>query len=327
MFRSFFLSREWFWWATPGAILILFVTWYKVQIDVDINSWFGDFFNLIQSALTTPHSVTSKELVSTALIFAKLAGIYIVVAVLLDFFMKHFVFRWRTAMNDYYMSHWQKVRHIEGASQRIQEDTMRFARIMEGLGVAFVRSVMTLIAFLPLLWGLSEEVTKVFFFGELEHSLVYLAIISAAAGTVLLAMVGIKLPGLEFNNQKVEAAYRKELVYGEDDADRAEPASVKSLYANIRKNYFTLYLHYLYFDIAKWSYLQFSVIIPYIFISPTIAAGAITFGTMQQIIRAFNTVEASFQFLVNSWSTIVELISIYKRLKAFEENIPKEANA
>ena len=35
-------------------------------------------------------------------------------------------------------------------------------------------------------------------------------------GTVLLMVVGIKLPGLQFNNQKVEAAYRKELVYGED---------------------------------------------------------------------------------------------------------------
>jgi peptide/bleomycin uptake transporter len=38
-------------------------------------------------------------------------------------------------------------------------------------------------------------------------------------GTGLLA-VGIKLPGLEFKNQRVEAAYRKELVYGEDDEPR-----------------------------------------------------------------------------------------------------------
>ena len=42
----------------------------------------------------------------------------------------------------------------------------------------------------------------------------------------MLAAVGIKLPGLEFNNQKVEAAYRKELVYGEDHDDRASPPSV-----------------------------------------------------------------------------------------------------
>jgi peptide/bleomycin uptake transporter len=51
---------------------------------------------------------------------------------------------------------WKQLRHIEGASQRVQEDTMRFAGIMEGLGVSMIDSVMTLIAFLPLLWSLSS---------------------------------------------------------------------------------------------------------------------------------------------------------------------------
>ena len=58
-------------------------------------------------------------------------------------------------MNNYYVERRKQVRNIEGASQRIQEDTMRFAAIMEGLGVAFVDSIMTLIAFLPVLAALS----------------------------------------------------------------------------------------------------------------------------------------------------------------------------
>jgi peptide/bleomycin uptake transporter len=78
----------------------------------------------------------------------------VTVAVFTDFFIKHYVFRWRTAMNDYYAANWRAVRGIEGASQRVQEDTMRFARLMEGLGVSFMRSVMTLFAFLPILWTL-----------------------------------------------------------------------------------------------------------------------------------------------------------------------------
>jgi peptide/bleomycin uptake transporter len=52
--------------------------------------------------------------------------------------------------------------------------------------------------------------------------------------------------------------------------------------------------------------------------SPGLLAGTITLGLMQQITNVFERVESSFQFLVNSWSTIVELISVYKRLKAFE---------
>ena len=321
MFRSFFANKRWFHWSLLGSVTILAVTWYKVQLDVRINEWFGDFYDTLQKALAEPGAVEFADFLGKCLTFAEIAGIYVTVAVLLEFFVRHFVFRWRTAMNDYYMSYWHQVRHIEGAAQRVQEDTMRFARIVEGLGVAFMRSVMTLVAFLPLLWGLSEHVTELPWIGKIDHSLVYLAIISAAAGTVLLAVVGIKLPGLEFNNQKVEAAYRKELVYGEDDEERAEPETITELFANVRKNYFRLYKHYLYFDIAKWSYLQFGVIVPYIMLGPTIVAGVVTLGVLQQILRAFDRVESSFQFLVNSWGIIVELISIFKRLKAFESQI------
>ena len=151
--------------------------------------------------------------------------------------------------------------------------------------------------------------------------MVFIAIISAISGTLILAIVGVKLPGLEFNNQRVEAAYRKELVLGEDHEEAATPPTVKTLYSNVRQNYFTLYKHYLYFDIAKWSYLQATVIVPYIALGPSIVAGALTLGVMQQVIRAFGRVEDSFQFLVLSWGTIVELISIYKRLKAFEDTL------
>ncbi|CZF84219.1 MULTISPECIES: peptide antibiotic transporter SbmA [Grimontia] len=321
MFKSFFLNRRWFHWSILGSVLILSVTWYKVQLDVRINEWFGTFYNLIQEALSEPNSVPFEQFQDSCIDFLYIALIYIVVAVLLEFFIRHYVFRWRTAMNDYYVSHWGKIRHIEGASQRIQEDTMRFARIVESLGVSFMRSIMTLFAFLPILWVLSENVTELPWIGEVAHSLVYLAILSALFGTVLLAVVGIKLPGLEFNNQKVEAAYRKELVFGEDHAERAEPESLRELFSNVRRNYFNLYRHYLYFDIAKWSYLQGAVIVPYIALGPTIVSGAVTLGVLQQIIRAFGKVEDSFQFLVNSWSTIVELMSIYKRLKGFEEQI------
>ncbi len=321
MFKSFFLNKKWFAWSIAGSLLILSATWYKVQLDVKINEWFGAFYNTIQEALGKPGTVEFTEFLAHCLTFAKIAGIYIVVAVLIGFFARHYVFRWRTAMNDYYMQHWSKLRHIEGAAQRVQEDTMRFAGIVEGLGVAFIRSVMTLVAFLPILWGLSDHVTELPWIGPVDQALVFIAIISAVTGTVLLAVVGVKLPGLEFNNQKVEAAYRKELVYGEDDHQRADPPTVADLFSNVRKNYFRLYLHYMYFDVAKWSYLQFSVIIPYIALGPTIVAGVITLGVLQQIVRAFGKVEDSFQFLVHSWSTIVELISIYKRLKAFEQQL------
>ncbi|MCP4955768.1 hypothetical protein AYY19_01580 [Photobacterium aquimaris] len=326
MFKSFFLDRRWFLWSIVGSAVILYVTWYKVQIDVEVNEWFGSFYDLIQKALAKPNAVTFDEFLAGCIEFFNIVSVYIIIAVILDFFVRHYVFRWRTAMNNYYMKHWDKISHIEGASQRVQEDTMRFARIVESLGVSFMRSLMTLFAFLPILWVLSENITELPWIGAVDRSLVYLAIISALFGTVLLAIVGVRLPGLEFKNQKVEAAYRKELVFGEDNSQRAEPETVKELFFNVRKNYFNLYRHYLYFDIAKWSYIQYTVIVPYIALGPAIVSGALTLGVLQQILRAFGKVEESFQFLVHSWSTIVELMSIYKRLRAFEVQINDAIN-
>jgi peptide/bleomycin uptake transporter len=224
-------------------------------------------------------------------------------------------------MNDYFTAYWRQLRHIEGASQRVQDDTMRFSSTMQGLGVSFIDSVMTLIAFLPLLAALSVHITDLPLVGAIPYPLVIAAILWSLFGTVLLAVVGIKLPGLEFRNQRVEAAFRKELVYGEDNEDRARPPTLAELFANVRKNYFTLYFHYVYFDVARYLYIQTDAVFATLIMIPTLVIGKITLGVFQQIVSAFTQVSSSFQYLVSSWPTIVELISIYKRLRAFEATL------
>ena len=326
----FFIDRNrWYWWAVCGSAVILLVSYFQVQLGVWLNNWYGDFYDMIQLALSEPgvSNVTAAQFYGQLLTALYILVPNIIILVLFAFFTSHYVFRWRTAMNDYYMVHWQGLRSVEGAAQRVQEDTMRFAGIMEGLGSAFVSSIMTLIAFLPLLWTLSAEVTELPFFGAIDGSLVFLALMSAIFGTVLLAAVGYRLPGLEFNNQKVEAAYRKELVYGEDNEERAAPPTIQELFSGVRKNYFKLYFNYLYFNVFRYAYLQGANFIPLVALGPTFVAGAITFGIYQQINNAFSRVENSFQFLVNSWTTIVELMSIYKRLMAFESRIQSTGNS
>ena len=201
---------------------------------------------------------------------------------------------------------------------------MRFSTTMEGLGVALVDSVMTLIAFLPLLAQLSSHVTALPLIGNIPYSLVVAAVFWSIFGTALLMVAGIRLPGLEFKNQRVEAAYRKELVYGEDDEARAQPPTVKELFAHVRRNYFTLYFHYAYFNVFRSGFQQADAIFSSVILIPTIAAGAITMGVWQQIATAFSQVSSSFQYLVNAWPTIVELLSIYKRLHAFEATLEGE---
>ena len=318
MFWFWYSPHKWQMWSILGSALILFSTYYGVQVSVAINNWRRPFFDTVQDALSGKSTSTAADLYSLIFIFAQLALVWLFVWVLTKFFVSHFVFRWRTAMNDYYVSRWPEVRHIEGASQRIQEDTMQFAKISENLGVNIVDSVMTLFAFLPVLFALSAHVAEIPILGAIPAPLFSAAIFWALFGTILLAVVGVKLPGLEFRNQRVEAAFRKELVYGEDNEDRAQPPTLNELFTNVRKNYFRLYFHYLYFNVARGLYLQADNIFSYFLLIPTIAAGKITFGILQQILTAFGQVSNSFQYLVNSWPTIIDLLSIYKRLASFE---------
>ncbi|WP_438752599.1 peptide antibiotic transporter SbmA [Pararhizobium sp. O133] len=320
-----FRPHPWQMWSVLGSALIVFTTYFSVQVSVAINAWYGPFYDMIQRGLARTAPIpTAMEYYLGMVGFAGIAFVAITVGVLNLFFVSHYVFRWRTAMNNFYMSHWDKLRHIEGASQRVQDDTMRFSRTMEGLGVSLVSSIMTLVAFLPVLFKFSSTVTELPLIGEIPHALVWAAVCWSLFGTVFLALVGIKLPGLEFRNQRVEAAYRKELVYGEDHADRAQPPTVRELFANVRKNYFRLYFHYMYFNVARIFYLQADNLFGTLVLIPSIVAGKLTLGVMSQIQNVFGQVRESFQYLVNSWTTIVELLSIYKRLKAFEAAIYDE---
>ncbi|BCH58773.1 microcin B17 transporter [Agrobacterium vitis] len=314
-------DHPWKIWSIWGSILIICVTYFGVQISVVINNFRRPFGDLLQNALAQKPGITVWNFYDLQIVFVKIAFLSMFVSILTDFFTSHYIFRWRTAMNNFYMSKWEKLRHIEGASQRVQEDTMRFSSTLEGLGITLINSVMTLVVFLPILFSLSSYVSELPIIGEIPHALFWLALFWSAFGTVLLAVVGIKLPGLNFRNQRVEAAYRKELVYGEDHADRAQPLTVKELFGNVRKNYFRMYFHYLYFNVARYFYIQADAVFLLTMLVPTIVAGKITYGIYQQIATAFGQVSNSFQYLVTSWTTIIELLSIHKRLKAFEAAI------
>ena len=313
--------HPWAGWSILGSALILFASYFQVQVSVAINGWFGPFYDLVQAALSKSKPVTLAEFYAQLATFAGIAFVAVTVSVLTSFFTSHYIFRWRTAMNEFYIENWPQLRTIEGASQRVQEDTMRFAQTLEGLGATLIRSVLTLIAFLPILMKLSGVITELPLVGEIPYPLVWAAVVWSLFGTGLLALIGIKLPGIEFFNQRVEAAYRKELVLGEDDQTRADPPTLATLFRNVRRNYFWLYLNYVYFNIGRIIYLQADVIFPYVLLAPTIVAGKITLGPMNQILRAFSEVRSSFQYLVTSWSTIVDLISIYRRLRGFEATI------
>ncbi len=320
MFR-FFTLKKWFLWSWLGSFIILSSLWVQVKIDVKINEWFGEFYDMIQKALSKPNSITMEEYWESLFSFISLAGLYVSVYVIMIFFTAHYLFRWRTAMVEWYHSVYDKASKIEGAAQRVQEDTIKFSRIMESLGTSLIESIMVLIQFIPILLGLSIGI-PIYFFGDWEYGLITGALLWTIGGTIFLIGLGwiLRLVGVEYDLQKKEAAYRKLLVIAEDD-NTVRPKNIEELFEDVRSIHFFSFIRYLYFNIGRMAYMQANVLSAYVFLAPAIVAGVVTLGVMQQIIRAFGRVEGSMQYLLRAWPTIIELASVYRRLREFENRI------
>jgi len=337
MIKSFFLEKKWRLWSWGGLLLLIISLWFQVQMTVAINTWYGKFYDLLQNAgdyVDKPQEgiqLFFSQLISLEYIlngfegelsFVVIAFPYIFLAIFTGWFTRIYGLRWREAMTFNYIPKWQAVEsEIEGASQRIQEDCNRFARIIESLGLQVIRALMTLIAFIPILWTLSSKV-DIPILRDIEGSLVWFTLIISLGGIVISWFVGIKLPGLEYNNQRVEAAFRKDLVLGEDDKKNyAQTETLLELFTGIRFNYHRLYLHYGYFDGWMTTYDQFMIIAPYLIMGPGLFTGLITLGVMVQVSNAFSRVHGGFALFLHNWTTITELRSIWKRLSEFERNL------
>jgi peptide/bleomycin uptake transporter len=325
MIKEYYFNNRWLEWAW-GGLFVLFLSLYaQVYMSVLFNKWYGSFYNLFQPG----NGGTIDQFWFQFLYFIKIALLYIGLATWTGWFTRVYAFKWRKAITFEYISKWRNVEdEIEGSSQRIQEDAYRFARIVESLGIQVVKAVMTLIAFIPILWKLSYHVVikivswEVPFLAHASGNLVWTAVAATALGMIISWFVGYYLPGLEYNNQRVEAAFRKDLVLAEDNKiEYASPKTLAKLFFGLEKNYYRLFLHYGYFDLWKNLYDQIMIILPYIVAGPSVVLGVIKLGVLVQVSNAFSKVYNSMALFIDNWVVVTELRSIWKRLHEFEHNV------
>jgi peptide/bleomycin uptake transporter len=312
MIKSFFGNKRYLLWAWGGLILLFLITWLQVYLTVQINTWYGEFYNILQK------SDDIEAFWSSMIKFAYLAIPYIFIAMGVFYFAQHYAFKWREAITYYYLPLWEDCpSSIEGASQRIQQDTYEFAKSVESLGLGLFKALLTLIAFIPILWKLSEKITVDYLVG-IDGSLVYIAFLTSLGGMLVSYIVGIKLPGIEYENQKCEASYRKHLVFSEDDKNFANKETLFELFTGLKINYHRMFNHYSYFSLWGNSYSQLMIILPYLIMGPSLFVGAATLGVITQTGNAFGKVNDSFSYLIDRWTDITKFLSVLKRLKEFE---------
>ena len=98
---------------------VILSLWVQVKIDVKINEWFGVFYDMILCKhLQNPKCNYTTRILCKFAVF--LLQVCILLCMLQLVFLQHtFLFRWRTAMVEWYQtkSH-DKARKIEGSFQK-----------------------------------------------------------------------------------------------------------------------------------------------------------------------------------------------------------------
>ena len=337
MLKSFFLSKQYGVYAWLMGFVICTISWYSVELSVTLNQWNREIYDTLQqlnearfwelllgwdwgvlhSFITLEKNVITDKPIVPSLI--QYIVFFIPIAVYFTWQTQRYLFKWRQSNTEYYLRRWENCTvEIEGASQRIQEDLAKFGKTLEGLFINALKSVLTLIAFIPILWTLSEGL-PIYDGKFIEGFLVWIALAMSLGGTLISIIVAWKLPSLEYRNQVVEAVFRKQLVLGEDSMKHRLVADLFPMFDSVRRNYYRLFNWYM--GLSVWQ-TAFGILlgnIALIALAPAFFAQLITLGVFFQVLNAFGRVESSMTFFVDSWSTIVDFMSVIKRLRQFNK--------
>jgi len=148
-----------------------------------------------------------------------------------------------------------------------------------------------------------------------------IALTSATIAMAGALLFGRKLVGLEVNNQRVEAAFRKKLVQVEIGTEQTNSFCL----AGLKTNYERLYTNFLLLNGFLSALDQVNVILPYLLFARLLFATdpdtRILLGLLVQLSNSFDRVFGSLSVVSANWPQVVEFQSVFRRLRQFEASL------
>jgi vitamin B12/bleomycin/antimicrobial peptide transport system ATP-binding/permease protein len=326
-------------WAGRGLLAAVIATELaSVFLTVLFNRWNNVFYNALQER---------DQAVFTYQIgyFGVLATFWVALRVYQLYLNQWLQIRWRQWMTARYLGGWlHDANHYrmqllgdaaDNPDQRIADDTQRFVEQTLALGIGLLSAVVTLVSFIFILWGLSNE-APLHLFGRdipIPGYLVWGALIYALLGTVLTHLIGWPLVELNFQQQRYEADFRFNLVRARENAEQiallhgepVERTRLLSRFGLVVQNWLSIMQRNKKLTAFTASYSQASVIFPYLLIAPAYFAEKVQLGGMMQTLSAFSSVQDSLSFFIASYRTLAEWRSVVERLAGFEASIENAA--
>jgi putative ATP-binding cassette transporter len=308
--------------------LVLMAVWMEVQF----NTWNREFYNTFESR-------DQAEFFRQLGMFSLLALMWIIIGVYRLYFLQMLQIEWRTWLTDRFLADWMKdqahyrmqllarsqtpVAGMDNPDQRIAEDLKLFVDYTLSLSLGLLSAVVTLVSFIVILWGLSGalEVWGI----NVPGYMVWCALVYAIAGSVLTHVIGRKLIGLDFNQQRYEADFRFSLVRLRENSEgvalyrgeREELEGFRSRFAAVINNWWALMLKQKQLGWFTSFYAQLAIIFPYIVVSPRFFSGQIPLGQIFQTASAFGQVQGALSWFIGAYTQFASWKATVDRLIGF----------
>lgn len=319
-------------WALLVGVIAL--TLALVYMEVQFNQWNNAFFNSLQNK----NQADFFKLMGK---FGILAAIYIVLYIYSVYVNQWLQIRWRNWLTDRYMREWLHERTYyrmqltgngtDNPDQRIAEDLKLFVENTLDLVLGGLNAVVTLFAFLAILWGLSGalEFTWNGQVYELYGYMVWVALAYAVVGTWLVHMVGRRLIPLQYDQQRYEADFRYNLVRFRENmegvalyrGEQGELAGFRSRFGKVMTNWWAIMKRIKLLNTFRYGYNQAAIVFPYLVTAPRYFSGKFTLGDLTQTAGAFGQVQGSLSWFINVYLLFANWKATVDRLTGFHHSV------
>jgi vitamin B12/bleomycin/antimicrobial peptide transport system ATP-binding/permease protein len=331
--KCYWTSEEkWTAWALLIGVIGLNLG--NVYVSVRINEWNRSFYNALQA-------FDRAELFRQLGLFCILVFFAISMSVYGLYLSQMLQIRWRRWLTSRYLDAWlaegayyqlELGGRTDNPDQRIAEDLQQFTTFVLSLSIGMISSVVSLISFLVILWGLSGPADIALGqWGTLHIPayLVWAALLYAGIGTWLTVIIGRPLVPLNYARQRFEADFRFSLVRFRENAESValyggEPVELKLFkerFGSVFENFCQIMKRQRRLTWFTLGYAQVAVIFPVVMISPRYFLKQIGLGGLMQAVNAFSFVQNALSFIINAYSDIAAWQAVTERLGGFEERL------
>lgn len=331
LIKPFWLHSKKRWQAIGLLTVVIALSLSTVWFSVKLNTWNGQFFDAIQNK-------DAKTIYSLLFDFIGLVVSYVVVLVYTDWLQKKLIIDWRQWMTAHYLDRWLstdglhyrlKIAGIEpdNPDQRIAEDIKLLIISSLNLLISFLRSVLTLLSFITILWTLSGTFDFEWMGSTwaIPGYMVWVCLGYTLLATVITHWIGKPLIKLNFEQQKREANFRSGLFkvrqFAEPIAgahgEANEKARLMDSFNDVVGNWRGLMNKTRNLAFFTTGFAQVTQLAPIFFALPKFLAGSIQLGGLMQIRIAFDQVASSIGWFIYAYGDIAEWSATVTRLTGF----------